>query len=144
MPRNPPEGMPRVVPCLFYDDVAAALKWLERAFGFGTRFTSAGPNGQIVHAEVQLEDGVVMVGPASAQAHTHSPRSLPGVSQSLYVYVDDVDAHCRRARAAGAQIVSEPVDKFYGDRVYAARDPEGHHWAFGQHVRDVALDEGAG
>lgn len=53
----------------------------------------------------------------------------------------DVDAHCARARAAGARIVAEPTDQFYGDRTYRAADPEGHHWVFAQHVRDVPADE---
>jgi len=108
-----------------------------------------GPDGGIMHAEMPLADGVVMVGPTSAAdasdhvpAEWHSPKSLDGsVTQSLYVYVDDVDAHYARARRAGATIRSEPEDRFYGDRIYVASDPEGHQWTFAQHVRDVPPED---
>jgi uncharacterized glyoxalase superfamily protein PhnB len=53
----------------------------------------------------------------------------------------DIDAHCERARAAGARIVVEPADQFYGDRVYRCVDAEGHHWTFAMHVRDVTRAE---
>ena len=58
-----------------------------------------------------------------------------------YHAVDDADAHCAAARAAGAEIMQEPQDQFYGDRTYRARDLEGHHWTFGQHLRDVTAEE---
>ena len=63
------------------------------------------------------------------------------MTSGLYIYVDDVDAHCEHARAAGATIVKEPEDQFYGDRHYTAQDPEGHQWVFGQHVCDVSDEE---
>jgi uncharacterized glyoxalase superfamily protein PhnB len=66
---------------------------------------------------------------------------LPGIHQSLYVYVDDVDAHFRNAVEAGAEPLTEPADMFWGDRMYAVKDLEGHHWSFAQHVRDVALQD---
>jgi uncharacterized glyoxalase superfamily protein PhnB len=59
----------------------------------------------------------------------------------LYVLVDDVDAHYERARAAGAEILEEPADQEYGDRRYAAMDPEGHHWFFAQQLRAAAPEE---
>jgi len=149
MPANPPANMPRVTPIVCYDDPAAALDWLAKSFGFETRLSIPGPDGGIVHAEIQLADGVVMVGPTSAAdasdhvpAEWHSPKSLDGsVTQSLYVYVDDVDAHYALARRAGATIRSEPEDRFYGDRIYVASDPEGHQWTFAQHVRDVPPED---
>jgi uncharacterized glyoxalase superfamily protein PhnB len=59
----------------------------------------------------------------------------------MHIGVDDVEAHCKNARAAGAVIVQEPADQFYGDRTYRARDLEGHNWTFGQHMRVVSADE---
>ena len=70
--------------------------------------------------------------------HGDSPRR--GVSSMLYVYVDDVDEHYQRARAAGATIVTELEDQPWGDRRYQAVDPEGHQWTFARHVRDVEPD----
>jgi uncharacterized glyoxalase superfamily protein PhnB len=130
-----------LAPILFYEDLAAALEWLGKAFGFETRITMPGPDGKLVHAEMQLREAVVMMGPTSEERGTRSPRDLGAVNQSLYVYVDDVDAHCARARAAGAQIVSEPEDMFWGDRMYYTVDSEGHHWNFAQHVKEVAPED---
>ncbi len=141
MPQSPPEGFPRLAPYLFYNDLAAALEWLGKAFGFETRMSMPGPDGSIVHAEMQLEDAVIMMGPASEERGLKSPKDLPAVNQSLYVFVDDVDAHCARARASGATIVSEPETMFWGDRMYYAQDCEGHHWNFATHVKDVAPED---
>lgn len=142
MPKNPPAGMPRVTPYLFYDDLKGALDWLGGAFGLTTRMTVPGPGGRLMHAEMTIADGVVMMGQTGMDARCVSPKSQNGVNtQSLYIYVDDVDAHCEHARAAGAQIVREPEDQFWGDRMYTARDLEGHSWSFAQAVRDVSPEE---
>ena len=116
MPANPPANMPRVTPIVCYDDPAAALDWLAKSFGFETRLSIPGPDGGIVHAEIQLADGVVMVGPTSAADATdhvpagwHSPKSLDGsLAQSLYVYVDDLDAHYARPGARGQRFARSP------------------------------------
>ena len=130
--------MPRVTPYLYYEDVAGALAWLARSFGFRERFRMAGPDGGVAHAEMQIADGVVMMGRPGADYR--NPKHLGHVTQGLYVYVDDVDAHFRRAKEAGAKILAEPADQFYGDRRYTAEDPEGHRF-FAQHVRDVSAEE---
>ena len=139
MPANPPENMPRITPYLLYEDVAKALGWLSQAFGFRERMRLPGPDGTVSHAEIELEDGVVMLGCLGADYR--NPNRLGGVTQSIYVYVDDVDKHFERAKRAGAVILAEPADQFYGDRRYGAEDPEGHHWYFAQHVRDVAPED---
>ena len=136
--KNPPEGWPRISSAFFYDDAPAAIDWLGRAFGFETRLKVEGSDGGIVHSELGFGGGVVMVASASGNEHRRSPRSIGGANtQSLFAYVDDVEAHCARARAAGASIVSEPATSDYGeewwrDRLYEAEDPEGHRWWFGQ------------
>jgi uncharacterized glyoxalase superfamily protein PhnB len=133
----PPPGWPRISSALFYDDAAAAIDWLERAFGFATRLRVEDGAGRIVHSELELGGGLVMV--ASAREGGQSPRAFGGANtQSLFVYVEDVDAHCARARACGARIVSEPSNREYDawqDRTYEALDAEGHRWWFGQRVR---------
>ena len=135
---NPPHDMPRITPHLFYDDVAAAIDWLVEAFGFTVRLRMTDKDGAIVHGDLEMAESLVMVGLASEGAGRESPQSLGGkVSQRLYVFVDDVDAHYMRARDAGAKVMSEPKEQFYGDRVYEAEDLEGHRWKFAQHVRDV-------
>ena len=127
-----------------YDDAAAAIDWLCDAFGFEVRLKVQTDQGDILHSQLTMNGGLVMVGQAGLnpeRPHFRSPRALDGVStQALSVFVDDVDAHCERARAAGAVIVSEPSTQDYGedywtDRTYDAKDPEGHHWFFMQRLR---------
>jgi uncharacterized glyoxalase superfamily protein PhnB len=140
MVANPPEDMPRIVPHLFYDDVAAAIDWLVEAFDFKVRVRMTDPQGGVVHGELECEESLVMLGLAAENAAWESPRSLDGrISQRLYIYVDDVDAHHARAQGAGAQVLYEPADQFYGDRVYECIDPEGHRWKFAQHIYDVDM-----
>ena len=138
MAQNPPEGYTRVTPYLYYKDSAAALDFLTTAFGFTEKLRMPDESGGVSHAEVMLGDGVVMFG---TPADHRSPKELGGVTHSIYVYVDDVDAHYEQAKAAGAEIVRDPEDQCYGDRNYGVRDPEGHEWYFGTHVRDISPEE---
>jgi uncharacterized glyoxalase superfamily protein PhnB len=128
MPTNPPPGYPRISPYLNYEDTGAMLDWLARTFGLVERHRQRDQAGQVTHAEMALEDGLVMMG--SPGGDFRNPMRLGQVTQSLYVYIDDVDSHCARAREAGAEIIEEPSNQPYGDRRYGARDPEGHHWYF--------------
>jgi uncharacterized glyoxalase superfamily protein PhnB len=145
--RPTPPGWPQISPSLFYEDAAAAIDWLCRAFGFEVRLKVEGDNGVIHHSELVLGTGVIMVGTVGERAyrpeaiHRKSPRQLNGANtQSLFVYVDDVEAHCERARASGATIASEPKtedygDEYWADRMYEAVDLGGHHWWFSQRMR---------
>jgi uncharacterized glyoxalase superfamily protein PhnB len=145
--KKTPEGWPRISSALFYDDAAAAIDWLGRAFGFEVRLKIEGEGGRIDHSELVLGEGVIMVGTAGGKSDRavplpcKSPRSLGGANtQALCVCVDDVDAHCQRARAAGAKIAEEPTTADYGEdypvlRTYRAVDPEGHQWWFMQQIR---------
>lgn len=138
---NPPDHMPQITPSLTYDDVGAAIDWLVEVFGFRERAnTRITDDGVVVHGELELgERGLIMLGPPFSDRA--SPRSRGGTTCMLNAYVEDVDAHFARARDAGAQIIAEPGDTFYGDRTYRASDLEGHHWMFAQHVRDVPPEE---
>ncbi len=131
----------RVIPMLSYEDVGAAADWLVEAFGFeeSERYEH---EGVVTHVTLLLGDGVVFAG--SPGPDYRNPRSLaeeseaarrmletPYVVDGVMAYVDDVDAHCERARAAGARILSEPEDNpDVGQRQYRVEDPEGHRWMF--------------
>ena len=141
MVQNPPEGSQRIVPYLNYSDPRTVIDFLINAFGFEQGLLIEGPEGTIGHCELQLGGETVMLAGEFGEVGLSSPKSLGGVHASVMVYVDDVDAHCERARAAGAQIVQEPADQFYGDRTYRALDPEGVGWDIHQHVRDVTPEE---
>ena len=109
----------------------AALDWLSAAFGFETSFATPGPDGTIVHAETSLGAGTIMLGSAPDGGGPDISADWRRASQSIYVAVDDADAHYERARAAGAEITRELQDTDYGSREYSALDLEGHHWHFG-------------
>ena len=141
MAQSPPEGFPRMTPYLIYNDVSAALDWLAKAFGFDQRMSMPGPDGKIMHAEMQIADAVIMMGPPSDEAETKSPQDLSAVNQSVFCFVDDVDAHYEQAKRAGATITSEPADMFWGDRTCVLEDLEGHRWTFAKKVRDVAPED---
>jgi len=133
---------PSFIPSLAYKDNRAALAWLRDAFGFEPSEILTDAEGNIVHAEMTHGDGVVMIGTEWAD-WTRSPASLGGKNtQRIHVRIErGIDEHCARARQAGARIVKEPEDQFYGERSYIAADPEGHCWTFSQPVRSVSNEE---
>jgi len=111
---------PTVFPTMSYRDADAAIEFLQSAFGAEPHAVYRGDDGRVRHAELRLGNGMVMLGPADAAQ-----------GGGVYVVVADTDAHCARAREAGAEIVREPNDTDYGSREYGARDPEGLAWHFG-------------
>ncbi len=141
MAQNPPEGTQRVIPYRLYADAPAALEFLGKAFGFEERFRMPMPDGKLGHAEVGYQGNVLMLATAVGENGHASPRDLPARHSLIVCYVDDADAHYARAKAAGAKILAEPEDQFYGDRIYRAEDLEGHQWSFHTHVRDVAPED---
>ena len=138
MVQNPPEGTPRVAPYLLYEDAGAALTWLCDAFGFVETERLDGPNG-VTHAEVGVGDARIMLGHPGPDFQ--NPTHLGAATHNTYVYVDDIDAHFAHAKAAGATILQEVEEQFYGDKRYGVADPEGHVWYFAEHVRDVSPEE---
>jgi uncharacterized glyoxalase superfamily protein PhnB len=139
---------PVFVPTVFYRDPLAALKWLEQAFGFETTTLVTDAEGKVGHSEMAFQGGAIQVGgewegPPVGATRMRSPGSAEGINtQFIRVHLTDgIDAHCEVARAAGARIVAEPEDQFYGARVYRALDPEGHLWNFSQEVRVVSGEE---
>lgn len=134
--------LPTIGPLLWYRDPRAAIAWLETAFGFETRLIVDDGKGGVIHSELSLGDGYVMVvGPPAGRAV--SPAAFGGRStQSVHIQVEDgLDARCEQARAAGAVIEREPATQPYGDRVFTCRDPEDHPWSFGQTVQALSVEE---
>lgn len=131
-----------LTPSLSYKDPRAAVEWLEKAFGFELAFVVTDDKGEIGHAELRHDDGLLMLGGEWTE-NVRSPLSLGGkTTQSVHVHLrQGIDAHCARAKAAGAVIVADLEDQFYGDRTYRALDPEGHMWTFGQRVKEVSIAE---
>ena len=139
---------PTFVPAVFYKDPMAALRWLEKAFGFEVASLITDAEGRLAHSELTykggaLNDGGEWEGPIVGPARMRSPETVEGINtQFVRIHLDDgLDDHCERARAAGARIVDEPTEQFYGARTYRALDPEGHVWNFSQEVRVVSGEE---
>lgn len=124
-----------IYPALRYRDGRAAVDWLCEAFGFEIHAAHP-PEGQVEHAELRLGSSMIMVGTggdslASSESGSGSEVDFAAMPFSLYVAVDDPDAHCERAKAAGAEILREPADMEYESREYSARDLGGFVWSFG-------------
>ena len=141
-----PKGWPRISSAVYYSDAGKAIDWLCSAFGFEIRLKVEGDGGRIEHSELVFgDDGLVMVATSGVKAKTggnhRSPAEVGGANtQNMAIFVDDVDAHCARSRAAGAKITTEPKTSDYGedywtDRAYGCEDIEGHNWWFCQRLR---------
>jgi uncharacterized glyoxalase superfamily protein PhnB len=130
---------------IFYKQPMAALRWLEKAFGFELTLLIEGPDGdeRFMHSEMAFQgQGRLMIGGEWAE-WARSPASIGGSNtQDVRVQLSSgIDAHCERARAAGAAIVVEPKTEFYGDRIYRCKDLEGHHWTFAEQVQKLTVAE---
>ena len=130
-----------LISALSYRDPRAALAWLEAAFGFEVAMLIEAPDGSVAHSEMRHGESLIMIG-SEWDADTKSPASLNGkTTQTVHIQVaEDIDAHCAKARAVGAEIIAEPETQFYGDRTYRCRDPEGHIWTIGQTVAVVTRE----
>ena len=126
-----------IIPTMKYVDAPKAIEWLCRAFGFERHLVVDGDLNIIEHAQLTLGGGMIMLGSVRVSAFDEMqkpPTATNGlVTQSAYIIVDDVDAHYRKALAAGAKIMMEPENQDYGGRLYSCRDPEGHLWNFGSY-----------
>jgi len=124
-----------VVPILVYADVGKAIDWLCDTFGFKERLRASVPDGSVVHAQLDIAEGAVMLGRQGAEFR---PPRANEVSQYVVVHVEDVDEHFEHARRCGARILKPPTDTPFGERQYTVEDPGGHRWTFSQSVADVA------
>ncbi|RRU97534.1 glyoxalase [Stutzerimonas xanthomarina] len=135
-----------LIPCLRYRDLASAIDWLCRAFGFECRRQYRDEQVGITHAQLAFGNGMLMVGPVVDSEYgqqLRQPDEIGGAStQGIYVIVNSADALYAQAKAAGAQIVVELKDEDYGGRGFTCRDIEGHLWSFGTY--DPWADEAAG
>jgi|SRR5690348_2570746 len=121
-----------ILPHISYRNLEAAIQWLNDAFGFVEHYRYGDP---ISGAQLHLGNAWIMV--KAAKEGTKNPAQLGYGTQSLTIFVEDVDAHCTQARAAGAKIVEHPHETIYGEYQYAAEDLDGHHWLFSRHARDA-------
>ncbi|MFJ3201071.1 VOC family protein [Streptomyces sp. NPDC086989] len=129
-------SVPSIYPTLLYADAKAAIRQLTEAFGFTQVAVYEGDDGAVMHAELSYGNGAVMLGSKGRGGVFDKVMEGAGPA-GVYVVVDDVDAHHRRAAEHGAQILMEPTDQDYGSRDYMARDAEGNIWSFGTYAPQV-------
>ncbi len=123
------------------ENAAKAIDFYREAFGAKEKFRLSGPGGRIGHAELELGGTTLMLSDEFPELGIRGPKSIGGTSATLHLHVDDADAMIRRAVAAGAEIVREPQDHFYGERSGTLRDPFGHEWNIGHEIEKVSPDE---
>jgi uncharacterized glyoxalase superfamily protein PhnB len=152
-PRPPAAGCPReeqanamnrVIPILAVSDMQRSLDFYSNVLGFTVEFTMPGENGTLNHASVARGDAHIMFSPLAAWGDTVEHRDHLGKGVSLYVSLDkddDVDAIYFGAKAAGANIIQEPVDQFWGDRDWGLTDPDGYTVFISKPVRTVTPEE---
>jgi uncharacterized glyoxalase superfamily protein PhnB len=126
-----------VLPHIVYQNVPEAITWLSRAFGLIEHYRYGDPPGR-VGAQMHLGDAWIML--ESTKPGASTPAQLGSGTQSLTIFVDDVEAHFSKAKSAGVTIVEDLHETIYGERQYGIQDLDGHHWLFSQHARDLSPD----
>jgi PhnB protein len=136
-----PDGYGSVTPSLVVRDARKAIEFYKKAFGAKERMRIPGPDGNLMHAELQVGDSIVMLADEMPDVGCKAPASVGATSSSLYVYVPDVDAAFERAVEAGAKALMPPSDMFWGDRFGTVEDPSGHRWGLATHKEDPSPAE---
>ncbi len=142
MPVSPiPPGYHSLTPYLIVDGADRALSWYSLAFGARELMRLKAPEGRVGHAEMEIGDSRVMLADEAPAHDARAPGAFGGSPVGLHLYVPDVDATIARAVAIGAEVKSQPQDKFYGDRMGTVIDPFGHIWHVATHIEDVPEEE---
>jgi PhnB protein len=136
-----PEGYHSLTPYLAVEDAARAIDFYREAFGAQELLRMPGPDGKIAHAELQLGDSKLMLSDPFEQSQVQPPSVRGGPTASVFMYVEDVDATFEQAQRAGATVVSELEDMFWGDRFGTVADPFGHVWSLATHKEDLSEEE---
>jgi uncharacterized glyoxalase superfamily protein PhnB len=127
-----------LLPHIIYQDVAAAIVWLARSFGFIEHYRYGDPSAP-AGAQMHLGNAWIML--STPREDRATPNQLGSRTQYLTVFIENVDEHYRRAKSAGVTIVEDLNETIYGERQYGAEDLDGHRWMFSQHAKDLSPDE---
>jgi len=138
-----PDGFHTVTPQIVFDNAAQAIDWYKQALGAEEKSRAVGPDGKIMHAELQIGNSRIMLN--DAMGGGKSAKAFGGTPISLWVYVQDCDALFKRAVGAGAKVAPGPMgqlaDQFWGDRAGTLTDPYGYQWTIATHKEDLSRDE---
>ena len=136
-----PKGYHTVTAYLACGNAAGAIDFYKKAFGASEKVRMVGPGGGIAHAEVQIGDSRVMLTDEYREMNFLAPQLRGGTTVHMHLYVKDCDAMLQRAVGAGAKVVREAKDQFYGDRTGSVEDPFGHIWHIATHKEDLSMAE---
>ena len=134
-----PDGMRTLTPELFCARAADAIEFYKKAFGAVEVMRLAGPDGKLMHSEIQIGDSLLWI--MDEMKGASGPMALKGSPVNIHMQVEDVDAVVKKAVAAGAKITMPLADQIWGDRYAKLDDPFGHHWSVATHVRDVSPED---
>ena len=136
-----PQGYHSITPYLFIQGASSAIDYYKKVFGAEERMRMPGPDGRVMHAELQIGDSIVMLADENPEMGAKSPKTIGGAASSLHVYVRDVDTTTQTAVEAGGQLIRPVKNQFYGDRSGSIIDPFGHIWSIATHIEDVSPEE---
>jgi len=136
-----PDEYRGATPYLCVKGAATAIDFYKNAFGAREVMRIAMDEGKIGHAELRVGDAPFMLADEFPEVNFRSLQSIGGTPVNVLIYVDDVDALVKRAESAGAKVLRQPADQFYGDRMATLEDPYGHSWSFATHIEDVSPAE---
>ena len=134
-----PDGYTTVTPCVTTKSTKEAIEFYKKAFGAVERGIFYGPDGRVMHAEIQIGSAIVMLNDEIMDKR--SPQTIGGSPIDFYMYVENVDAAFAKATAAGAKPTMPPVDMFWGDRFGQVEDPYGYKWSIATHVKDLTPEQ---
>lgn len=136
-----PDGYHTITPALTVKNGAEAIEFYTRALGAKELMRLPGPDGRLMHAEIQVGNSRIMLADESPEMGCRAPVTVGSTTSSLYVYVEDVDKAFQRAVEAGAKALMPPADMFWGDRFGTVEDPSGHRWGLASHQEDPTPEE---
>jgi len=139
--KSVPEGYHSATPYMTVRDAAAAIEFYKKAFGAEELFRLTEPGGRVGHAEFRIGDSPIMISDEYPDFGALSPVTLGGSPIKMMLYVPDCDAAVKRAVAAGATVLRQPADQFYGDRTAMVADPFGHGWYLQTRIEEVSPQE---
>jgi PhnB protein len=139
--RPVPEGYSTITANLVWRNAARAIEYYKTAFGATELRRAPGPNGEIMHAELQIGDSKFFLN--DSMSKTPVPTPGEGVSNPMYIhlYVPDADAIFNLAVKGGARVDMPLQDMFWGDRYGKLTDPFGQQWGIATHIEDVAPED---
>ncbi len=137
-----PEFFHSLTTDLVVRDVAAAIEFYKQAFGAKKKRVFHGPDGSIMHAEIQIGDSILMLSPEFPEMNVFSPQSPGGgTSASMFLYIENVDAVFAKAVSLDVKVTMPLADAFWGDRTGGLIDPFGHRWMLATHIKDLSDEE---